>query len=120
SLRSRLMEGFRFVWGQPFLRTSALLFGLTNFIGPGVLLAVVVIGTRQGLSSGRVGLLVAVFGACLLVGSVLSPVVRRLLPVRAVLVLELWPWPGCAASLIWPNVYVLVAAILPTGLAIPS
>ena len=34
--------------------------------------------------------------------------------------LELWTWTGCAAFLIWPNVYVLTASIVPTGLAIPS
>lgn len=119
-LRSRLAEGFRFLWRQPFLRTSALLFGLANFIGPGLLLAVVVIGTRQGLSGGEVGLLVAAFGACLLAGSFLSPVVRRLLPVRAVLLLELWTWLGCSLFLFWPSVYVLAAGILPTALAIPS
>src|SRR5205807_2244803 len=50
----RLTAGFRFLWRQPFLRTTALLFGLGNFIGPGVLLALVVIGRRQGLSSGAV------------------------------------------------------------------
>src|SRR6266540_6019511 len=95
SLRSRLAQGFRFVWRQPFLRTCALLFGLTNFIGPGLLLALVVIGTRQGLSGGEVGGLVAAFGLCLLLGSIVSPLVRRVLPVRAVLVLELWTWLGC-------------------------
>jgi MFS family permease len=120
SLRSRLAEGFRFVWSQPFLRTCALLFGLANFIGPGVLFAVVVIGKQQGLSGGEVGALIAVFGACLLLGSLLSPLVRRLLPVRAVLVLELWTWLGCAVFLVWPNVYVLTAGILPTAHAIPS
>jgi predicted MFS family arabinose efflux permease len=119
-LRSRLAEGFRFLWSQPFLRTCALLFGLANFLGPGLLLAVVVIGTRQGLSGGEVGVLVAAFGACLLVGSFLSPLVRRTLPVRAVLVLELWTWLGCAAFVIWPDVYVLTAGLLPTALAIPS
>jgi MFS family permease len=120
SLRSRLAEGFHFVWSQPFLRTCALLFGLGNFIGPGVLFAVVVIGKQQGLSAGEVGALIAVFGACLLLGSLVSPLVRRLLPVRAVLVLELWTWIGCAVFLVWPNVYVLTAGILPTALAIPS
>ena len=120
SLRSRLAEGFQFVWRQPFLRTCALLFGLGNFIGPGVLFAVVVIGRQQGLSGGEVGALIAVFGACLLLGSLVSPLVRRLLPVRAVLVLELWTWIGCAVFLVWPNVYVLTAGILPTGIAIPS
>ena len=119
-LGSRLAEGFRFLWGQPFLRTCAFLFGLANFIGPGLLLSVVVIGTRQGLSGGEIGVLVAAFGACLLVGSFLSPLVRRLLPVRAVLVLELWTWVGCAAFLVWPSVYVLTAGLLPTALAIPS
>jgi hypothetical protein len=119
-LRTRLVEGVRFLWGQPFLRTTMLLFGLGNFIGPGVLLAVVVIGTQQGLSGGEVGLLVAAFSACLLVGSFLSPLVRRLLPIRAVLVLELWTWPGCAAFLVWPDVYVLTVALLPTALVIPS
>ena len=119
-LRSRLAAGFRFLWGQPFLRTCALLFGLANFIGPGLLLAVVVIGTRQGLSGGEIGLLVAAFGACLLAGSFLSPLIRRLLPVRAVLVLELWTWVGCAVFLVWPSVYALTAGLLPTALAIPS
>ncbi len=119
-LRSQLAEGFHFLWRQPFLRTCALLFGLANFVGPGLLLAVVVIGTRQGLSGGEVGLLVAAFGACLLLGSFLSPLVRRLLPVRAVLLLELWTWLGCAIFLIRPSVYVLTAGMLPTAFAIPS
>jgi hypothetical protein len=120
SLRSRLAEGFHFVWSRPFLRTCAFLFGLANFIGPGVLLALVVIGRQQGLSGGEVGVLVAAFGACLLLGSLVSPLVRRLLPIRAVLLLELWTWLGCAVFLVRPSVYVLTAGILPTALAIPS
>lgn len=119
-VRSRLAQGLRFLWSHPFLRTCALLFGLANFTGPAILLAVVVIGTGQGLSGGMVGVLVAAFGAGLLAGSALSPLVRRLLPVRAVLLLELWTWPGCAAFVVWPDVWVLAAAILPTALAIPS
>jgi MFS family permease len=119
-LRSRLAEGFRFLWDHSFLRTCAFLYGLTNFIGPGVLLAVVVIAKRQGLSGGEVGLLFSAFGACLLLGAFLSPLVRRFLPVRAVLLLELWAWVGCGVFLVWPNVYVLTAGILPTALAIPS
>ena len=119
-LRTRLGEGFRFLWSRPFLRTCAFLFGLGNFLGPGLLLALVVIGTRQGLSGGQVGALVASFGACLLLGSFLSPLVRRVLPVRAVLLLELWTWLGCAVFLIRPDAYVLTAGLLPTALAIPS
>jgi hypothetical protein len=119
-LRSRIAEGFRFLWSRPFLRTTAFLFSLGNFIGPGLLFAIVVIGKQQGLSGGEVGALVAVFAAGIFVGSFLSPLVRRALPTRAVLVLEFWTWPGCALFLIWPNVYVLVAGMIPTALVIPS
>jgi hypothetical protein len=119
-LRSQLVEGVRFTWNRPFLRTCALLFGLTNFIGPGVLLAVVVIGTREGLSGAEIGLLLGAFSAFLLLGSFLARLVRRVLPVRAVLLLEFWTWGGCAVYLIWPNVYALTAGILATALAIPS
>jgi MFS family permease len=119
-VRSRLAEGFRFLWSHPFQRTTAFLYGLSNFIGPGVLLAIIVIGKREGLSGGEVGLLLSAFGACLLLGAFLSPLVRRLLPVRGVLLLELWTWVGCGVFLVSPNVYVLTASILPTALAIPS
>ncbi|MBA3652609.1 MAG: MFS transporter [Actinobacteria bacterium] len=117
---ARLVEGFRFLWSHPFLRTCALLFGVGNFIGPGVLLAVVVIGKRQGLSGAEVGLLLAAFGACLLVGALISPLVRRALSPRAILLLELWVSVGSAAFLVRPSVYVLTAGILPAAVAIPS
>ena len=119
-LRQRVAEGFRFLWDQPFLRTTAFLFGLANFIGPGVLLALLVIGRREGLTGTQVGVLLGAFGGCILAGAFLSPVVRRLLPVRGVLLLELWTWTGCALFLVWPSVYVLAASILPTAVAIPS
>ena len=60
--RPRIAEGWRFLWGQPFLRTTTFLYGLANFIVPGLLLAVVILGEAQGLSGGAIGLLLAVFG----------------------------------------------------------
>jgi MFS family permease len=84
------------------------------------LLAIVVIGKDEGLTGGQVGLLVSAWGGAILLGSLLSPLVRRRLPVRGILLLELWTWTGCAVFLVWPNVYVLTASIVPTGLAIPS
>jgi predicted MFS family arabinose efflux permease len=115
-----LFEGLRFLWSSPFLRTIVGIFTLSQIVFPGVSLAVVVIGRRQGLSGGEIGGLVAVFGVFLLVGSVIAPVVRRLLPTRALIVLEFWTWAGCGLFLIWPSVYVLTASIIPTALAIPT
>jgi MFS family permease len=117
---TRLLEGLRFLWASAFLRTIVLIFTLAQFILPGITLALVVIGRRQGLSSGEIGALVATFGVFLLLGSILAPTVRQLLPTRVLIVLEFWTWAGCALFLVWPSVYVLTASILPTALAIPT
>ena len=115
-----LFEGVRFLWSSPFLRTISGIFTLSQIVFPGVSLAVVVIGQRQGLSSGEIGALVALFGVFLLVGSLIAPFMRKLLPTRVLIVLEFWTWAGCALFLVWPSVYVLTASLLPTALAIPT
>lgn len=118
-LRSQIAEGVRFLWSRPFLRTCALIYGLGNFAMPGLLLVLVVAGTRRGLSGGEIGLLIAVFGLSTLAGSLVSPLFRRWFSMRTILLMELWTWLGTAAFLVWPNVYVLTATILPFGIAAP-
>jgi MFS family permease len=119
-LRAEITEGLVYLWRQPFLRTCALLFGIGNLVFPGLLLVIVVVGTGQGLTGGEIGLLTAVLGAFLLVGSALSAFSRRTFSVRTILLMELWTWTGCVVFLIWPSVYVLTVSILPTMLAVPS
>jgi MFS family permease len=120
SVGARIREAVVFTWRQPFLRVTALLFGLLNFTGPAVLLCIVVIGEEQGLSGGAIGLLTACFAASVLVGSFLSPALRRTLSVRGVLLLEIWAWVGCALFLVWPTALALALGLVPVGLAIPS
>jgi hypothetical protein len=55
-----------------------------------------------------------------LLGAAIAPRVIRRLHARTVLLLELWAGTACATFLIWPNVYVLAASIVPTALVIPS
>jgi len=118
-IRGQIAEGFRFLWGKPFLRTCAFLYGIGNFVAPGLLLTLVVVGRRQGLSAGEIGLLSAVLGGALLTGALASPLVRRKLSIRQILLLELWTWSAVWLFVIWPNAYVLTAAIVPFGLAAP-
>jgi ABC-type microcin C transport system permease subunit YejB len=54
SLRTRIAEGVRFLWKHPFLRTTALLYGIGNFLAPGIFLTIVVVGREQGLTSARI------------------------------------------------------------------
>lgn len=118
-LRERLAEGWRFLWDQPFLRTTTFLYGVTNFIGPGLLLAIIVVSARQGMSSTVTGALLAAFSAGILVGSLVSGFVRRALSAQVIMRLELWLWPLPFLFTIWPNVFVLIASILPAAIAAP-
>ncbi len=116
----RVREGISFTWHQPFLRVTAFLYGLLNFTAPALLFCIVVIGEDQGLSGGVIGLLTACFAASVLLGSLISPWLRHVLSVRAVLLLEVWAWLGCALFLVWPKALVLALGLVPVGLAIPS
>jgi transmembrane secretion effector len=118
-LRARIAEGFRFLWEQRFLRTVAFLYGVGNFLVPAMLLVVVVVGRRQGLSAGEIGVLTAGVGAGTLVGSLASPLFRKALSVRTILLLELWTWLGSWAFVIWPNAYALAASLTLFGFAAP-
>ena len=118
-LRARVAEGFRFMRGQPFIRMSAALIGVGNFVILAVFLVIVVAGKRQGLSGGEIGGLFAVFGAFTLVGALVSPLFRRAFSLRTIMLIELWLSIGTVAFLIRPSVYVLVAAMLPQAIAMP-
>ena len=109
-----------FTWRQPFLRTTAFLYGLLNVTALGLLFCIVVIGEDEGLSGGVIGLLTGIFAGSVVVGSFVSRFVRAALSVHAVLILEVWAWLGCAVFLVWPRAVVLAVGLVPVGLAVPS
>jgi MFS family permease len=118
-LRAELAEGFAFLWRQPFLRATSFLYAVGNLTEPAILFILVVDARRHGLSGGEIGLLLGVFAACLLAGSGLAPLARRRLSVRAIVLCELYLGIVVAAFVVWPNVYVLAAAILPQAVVFP-
>lgn len=119
-LRSEIAEGFRFLWRQPFIRATTFVYALGNVTIPALLLVVVVVGRREGFSSSAIGGLVALFGAALLAGALLSPLLRGRLSVRAIILLELWAALGSGLFLIRPSVWVLVVGMLPQAIVIPA
>ena len=119
SIRDRLAEGFRFLWNNRFIRTTAFVYGLGNVLATGIFLIVVVVGRRQGLTGGEIGLLFSLLGAATLLGSVASPLHRRYLGVRTILLLELWTWTGAWVFVVWPSVWSLLAVVVPFGLCAP-
>jgi MFS family permease len=119
-LRAQLAEGLRWLWARPFLRTCALLFTATNLIYEGLILAVVVVGRKQGLSSTEIGGLIAAFGAASLVGSALAPTLQKLLSMRAIIISSGWFPLTISVFAFFPSVYVLLAVILPMMVFIPT
>ncbi len=120
SVRDELMEGLRFLWKVPFLRMSALMTAASNFSFSAGQFAVIVLARREGLSSASIGLLVALVGATTLAGSLASPLIRRFLSLRTILLSEFWASFGILAFVIWPNVYVLAGALAAQAFCFPN
>lgn len=119
-VRDQVLEGFGWLWRQPFLRTCALLFAFTNFGGNALYLFVIVAGQRQGLSPAHIGLVIAIYGGLSLVGSLVSPRIQRLLGMRAILLATLWLGIGVGAYALEPDVYILLAGVAPLALLNPT
>jgi MFS family permease len=120
SLRSQLAEGFHFLWGRPFLRTCALLFTWSNLVFEGLFLIMIVVARRQGLSSSAIGGLIAAFGGCMLLGSLIAPRFQKLLSMRAIVVLSLWLQAGIVGFVARPSIFVLLACAVPMAIFFPT
>jgi hypothetical protein len=107
--RARLREGIAYFWSIPFLRTTIAMIAASNVAAAGVPMAVIILAHAEGISSTGIGAFVALQGVTLLVGSMLSPLLRRLFPMRAILLSEFWMGWIYVAFLIYPSVYVLAA-----------
>jgi MFS family permease len=109
--RTPFREGLAYFWSIPFLRTTTGMITASNLVAAGAPIAVIILAHRHGLSSAAIGGFVALQGVMLLVGSTVSPLLRRLFPMRAILLSEFWMALVYVAFLVFPNVYVLVAAV---------
>jgi MFS family permease len=118
-LRTQLAAGFHFLWANPFIRVTTFLYALGNVTMPAYVLVVIVVGRREGLSGGEIGLLVALVGASVLLGSLAAGRFRRALSVRRIILTELSLGLGAVAFLIWPSIYVLLAAMIILAFSYP-
>ena len=107
--RTPFREGLTYFWSIPFLRNTIGMIAASNLVAAGAPIAVIILAHRHGLSSAAIGGFVALQGVMLLAGSLLSPLLRRILPMRAILLAEFWMALVYGAFLLYPNVYVLAA-----------
>jgi len=96
------------------------MFACDNFVFQALFLIFIVVGKRQGLSSGVIGASIATFGAASLLGALAAPRVAKLLSMRAILVLNQWLGVCFVLFLVFPNAYVLLAMTLPIAFTAPA
>jgi Transmembrane secretion effector len=109
--RTPFREGLAYFWSIPFLRTTIGMIAASNLVATGAPIALIILAHRQGLSAAAIGGFVAIQGVALLLGSTMSPLLRRVFPMRAILLSEFWMALVYGAFLVYPNVYVLAVCI---------
>jgi MFS family permease len=108
--RTHFREGLAYFWRIPFLRTTIGMIAASNLAAAGVPIVVIILAERDGYSSAAIGAFVALQGVALLAGSTASPFLRRIFPMRAILLSEFWTALVFVAFLAYPSVLVLVVA----------
>jgi predicted MFS family arabinose efflux permease len=118
-LGEQIREGIAWLWRQKYLRTSALIFAGDNFVFQAVVLVLIVVAKRDGLSGGAIGVLIAAAGGAALAGSLVAPRAVRLLSVRAIMLTSQWLQGLFVLYLAFPSPYVIVGGILPVAATSP-
>jgi MFS family permease len=109
--RGELTEGIRWLWRQPFLRTTAFLVSGSNLLFQALFLTVIVITRDHGASPSAIGLMFGMTACGGMVGSLVAPVLRRRVSMKAVVIGVNWVWAVLTPLvLVAPNPYLIGTA----------
>jgi predicted MFS family arabinose efflux permease len=91
---TEMVEGLRWLWSQPFLRSTTLIVAASNGLFQAVTLSVIVVAKAHGASPGVVGLILAGWGVGGLAGAAAAGWLGKRLPAAAVVIGANWVWAG--------------------------
>ncbi|MGW1597902.1 MFS transporter [Streptomyces sp. NPDC002343] len=91
-LHRELTEGVRWLWRQPFLRTTTFLIAGSNLLFQALFLTVIVMARGRHGSSAAIGVMFGVAAMGGVLGSLLAPAVERRLSMRTVVIGANWLW----------------------------
>ncbi|MYX46687.1 MFS transporter, partial [Streptomyces sp. SID89] len=91
-LHRDLTEGVRWLWRQPFLRTTTFLIAGSNLLFQALFLTVIVMARGGHGSSAAIGVMFGVAAAGGVLGSLVAPAVERRLSMRTVVIGANWAW----------------------------
>ena len=107
-IRAEVRDGIRWVWGQPFVRSTSLLLTGSDFVVNGLYLAVIVLAKDRGAAAPLLGLTLAFVGIGGLGGAMAAPWLDRRLSLRGVVLVS----QGSIAVLV-PLLIVLPGRVTP-------
>jgi predicted MFS family arabinose efflux permease len=105
---TEMVEGLRWLWRQPFLRSTTLIVAASNGLFQAVTLAVIVVAKTHGASPAVIGIILAGWGVGGLAGAAGAAWLGKRLPAAAVVIGANWVWA----------VLLPVVALVPEPLAI--
>jgi predicted MFS family arabinose efflux permease len=91
-LRREVVEGFRWLGAQPFMRTVTGLVTVSNFVHQALALVMIVRAQELGASPRLIGTMLAIGGAGAIVGALIAPTLQRFVRPPLVVLGSLWIW----------------------------
>ncbi|MFL5663509.1 MAG: MFS transporter [Ktedonobacteraceae bacterium] len=119
-IRVEIVEGFVWLWRQPFLRDMTLLSGASALGVAGGTLIVILLAQQQHASAAIIGLIFAAGGVGAIIGSLVAPLVQKRFTVGQSILLVRWIF--CVLLLLYvfkPSVLVLGLIEFGFGVADP-
>jgi MFS family permease len=89
-LRTEIVEGFAWLWHQPFIRNMTLLSSLSALALPGTGLIIIVLAQQQHASTAIIGLIFAADGLGAILGSLLAARLQKRMSVGHSIILCRW------------------------------
>lgn len=111
-LHREVAEGFRWLWANPFIRATSLLFAGGNFIVSAVMLAVIVVARGRGASAAETGLIYSFIGIGGLLGALVAAWGQRHIPPKAIIVGVSWIMSGLVAAMALPTAPIVLGPII--------
>lgn len=120
-IRHRLLDGLRWVLGEPFLRAACLYVGALCFIQPALVLTVIVRATAAGASPTMVGIIFTLSGVGGVAGALAAPRISQRWRPSVVLLAIGGVWTITIPLLALTSQPILLGVILlPLGLTAPA
>jgi hypothetical protein len=111
-LHREVAEGFRWLWRNPFIRATSLLFAGGNFIVNAVMLAVIVVARGRGATAAQTGVIYGFIGVGALLGALVASWVQHHVPPRVVIVGINWAIAALVAAIAIPAPPLLIGPII--------